>query len=454
MKYLKYGIWESKYQYNIGDVCGTDPSNFYPLYCFECIQEGVSSGFAPTHLSGTEIDGIDDEVSEPDSCWWKFIGTEDELFIKWKPSLNIESTDKYLYTGEKIYKVINPGLLSEDPPYDTTWSGKEFKCGEATLSFVGLKWKVKQWYQKGGLCDCRGNIYQLEKHDGITSGVYPVKGNPYCVDGDIIWKYISGNGDIVDPGPDPGGDGEDNPTFEKTIKSSSSSSEWIDTHIFDIPSNINKLKITVSGNGGTVELAYITNDEPWEEGETIETLEVSSEGGSCVVNVSAGKQIRPVFNYYSGSGIVTIKLEGGETINSLPATSTIPPYKDASKSISVYSSTATAWEENHKYNTGDRVISNGNEYECVFDGKLTLPTHTYFSNISTNIKSTGHIFWFYKGTNITTKEGDKSWTIRALCCDSIVAEAEGINSDLENEYYFGSSSQINPKVILLDFNNF
>lgn len=127
----------------------------------------------------------------------------------------------------------------------------------------------------------------------------------------------------------------------------------------------------------------------------------------------------------------------------------MPPYKDQSTLTTVLlESKAVAWQENHVYNEGDRVISNGNEYECVFDGKLTLPSMTYFSNISTNITSTGHIFWFYKGTNITTKKGDRDWIIVANYCDAIVEEAEGINSDLEHEYYFGSSSQINPTVNL------
>ena len=81
------------------------------------------------------------------------------------------------------------------PPQNTAWNGS-FQHGTAMLSFIGKEWSSKTWWAKNHYCisvDHNGTeaIYKLVKHDGTTSGETPVRGNARCVDGDIIWEWIS-----------------------------------------------------------------------------------------------------------------------------------------------------------------------------------------------------------------------------------------------------------------------
>lgn len=116
--------------------------------------------------------------------------------------------------------------------------------------------------------------------------------------------------------------------FNETITSTGDSA-WIDNKQFNIPTNISKLKITATAPSGSLEIGCVTMDDPWNEEDAIVILsDITDSGVSCIVNVSEGKKIRPIFNYYSGTvdGTLTIKLQGSTNINNMSATGTLSEY--------------------------------------------------------------------------------------------------------------------------------
>lgn len=129
------------------------------------------------------------------------------------------------------------------------------------------------------------------------------------------------------PGGNPGGSTDPDPSafFSETITTSEASA-WLDTNKYTIPSNMTKLKVTATSSGGGMSIGCITNDEPWEETDDIVTLDLTSGSATTVLAVTAGSTIRPIFNYWSGVGTLTIRLEGSDSINAQSAAGTIAPY--------------------------------------------------------------------------------------------------------------------------------
>lgn len=187
--YMPDALWQSKHAYSVGDVCATNPSNWYPLYIFMCTGSGTSNGYYPTHISGTVLEGINDAVNEPNECWWTYVGAKAGWCTDWTPNMTLTNGQRIMAEG-RIYECTRPGTLIATPPYDTFWFGVH-DCGTAQLKFIGQQWKPKAWYARDSYCEAGGRIYQLSNHDGTTSGVMPVRGNPNCVDGDHIWEFVS-----------------------------------------------------------------------------------------------------------------------------------------------------------------------------------------------------------------------------------------------------------------------
>lgn len=129
------------------------------------------------------------------------------------------------------------------------------------------------------------------------------------------------------PGGNPGGSTDPDPSafFSETITTSEASA-WLDTNKYTIPSNMTKLKVTATSSGGGMSIGCITNDEPWAETDDIVTLDLTSGSAMTILAVTAGSTIRPIFNYWSGSGTLTIRLEGSDSINAQSAAGTLAPY--------------------------------------------------------------------------------------------------------------------------------
>lgn len=449
LQYRPNILWQSKYGYQKGDICAVSQSFFYPLYMFECIKAGTSGGTYPTHTSGTELDGKNDSVNEPDGCWWTYIGKKSGFCNDWKASMQVRAGQRFIAEG-RIYEVTEEGTLDVYPPYDTAWFGTH-KWGTATLKFIGQVWKPRAWFAKDAYCEARGNIYRCAKHDGTTSGIAPTRGNPYCVDGDIIWEYVSGGqaGGSMPP------TGSDNPDLKTASDNPPTAPAHIGTLLLDgtlpvkylgahkyqwrtagttyeagdmIMDNTFIVQCVKGGKSdennkwGPVEGAAWSTDDTLKDGEVVwKKLTYSSADGQWR---SGGTHYKKGTIYYADQNA-----QGEYHMYQVVESLTPPPPPAGAQDT---------WKPRTAYKLGDTVTSNGCTYRCAFDGVLVLPQKTIFENIITNMQ--GHVFWFYPGTNIPTKQGVRPWEVTVRNCTGLLTTPEG-GAD-----YFGRST--NPAPIL------
>lgn len=516
LRYAPDILWKAKHNYAVGDLCAASQSNFYPLNLFRCTKAGQSNGYPPTHTSGTVLEGVNDAVNEPDECWWSFVSPKASWCNEWNPNMSVTAGERiHIPTEGRIYEVVKSGVLTEYPPYDTFWFGKS-ECGTAILRFIGATWTHHAWYAKGSFCEVMGNIYQLVNHDGTTTGVLPTRGNPFCVDGDIIWEYKSGYTSPVVVDPDPpdtsGAVGwQANTPFavDTTIKSgthlyvvqmgTSGSSQptatAVGTVIMDgeIPLEClgrHALTWRVAGNtyavgdiicdntfvvkcitAGTTNInnkwgpvagAAWTSAGTFQDGSCVWQRLTNTEADGVWRNSSTKYKSGMIFicDYGETGGQVRLYLSlPGTSGSSAPTDTSGNVFKNGTVILKYIGEAAVAraattnqttaaeidtWQANTAYAQGAQVISNGYTYECVFDGKLVLPNKTIFENITTNMKS-GHIFWFYSGTNVPTKQGDRPWVIVANNCEAVDNTAEGITG---NTPYFCHTGNPAPTIVI------
>lgn len=491
LKYIKDAIWQSKHAYTVGDICAANPSNFYPLYLFRCIKAGTSNGYFPTHATGTILEGTNDPVNEPDECWWTYKAQKTDWCIDWAANMTVTKGQRIIAEG-RIYEVIKTGLLTNYPPYDTAWFGKSL-CGTAELKFIGATWTPHAWYAKESYCAARGNIYQLAKHDGTTSGTLPTRGNPYCVDGDIIWEYkdtpraIALAADAIpweaskryDIGTtlkaanrlyevQSGTTGSSQPTDTTTgkfIMDGSILVECLGEHAIAwrvagnsynagdiIIDNTFVVKCMIAGQTNINNRWGPTEGAAWTNGiftdGTCVWQKVTQTAADGVWRSSYSKyKVGMIFLCDSGATAGKVRL-----YRSMAGISGTTPPTDTSGSIFLngylalkYTGAAggDTWQENSAYNQGDTVIANNNTYTCVFDGKMVLPRKTIFEDITTNMLA-GHVFWFCSGTNVPTKQ-ESPWKIIIRNCDAVDGNAEGIAGETP---YFCHDGNVNPTIVI------
>lgn len=443
LRYAPDILWKSKYGYSTGDICAVSQSNWYELYMYECVHGGTSDGTFPTHTSGTELDGRNDAINEPDGCWWTYIGKTKDWCGTWTAGMSVSAGQKFIAEG-RIYETVEEGTLPEHPPYDTAWFGTH-KWGTATLKFIGQVWSPHAWFAKDSYCEARGNIYQLAKHDGTTSGKPPTRGNPYCVDGDIIWEYLSGEGT---GGDDPARKTGSNPPAQPIT---------IGTRVMDGTLPVKYLgahKYQWRTAGATYSVGDMIMDNTFivqcvQEGKTDDknkwgpvagvawTAEDTFKDGEVVwkrlTKTAADGQWRNSGAHYPVGTVYYADQDDEGRYHMYQVVDSLTP-----PAPSVPQEGEDTWKARSPYNIGDTVISGGNTYRCAFDGVLVLPQKTVFENIITNMQ--GHIFWFYKGTNLPTRQGVRPWELIVRNCGGLLTAPEGV------QHYFGRES--NPAPII------
>ena len=457
LRYAPDLLWKSKYGYESGDICAVSQTPWYELYMFVCVKSGTSGGYFPTHTYGTQLDGVDDSVSEPDGCWWTYVGKTKDLYGGWTPRMSVAAGQKFIAEG-RMYEVITDGILPEYPPYDTAWFGTH-QWGTATLKYIGQVWSPHAWYAKDSFCEARGNIYRLAKHDGTTSGVMPVRGNPYCVDGDIIWEYVSGGnvGGAEPPIPPNNEDTisrktADNPPKQPIAVGSivmdgtlpvkylgAYKCEWrkagASYQVGDIIADntffvqcIKAGKTDANSTWGPLEGAAWNNDGTYKDNEVIwKKLTPTSQNGAW----------RSSHTHYAVGTVYYADQNADGAYHLYQVVSgTAQPSERAAQTTERAS--GDTWRPTTAYRLGDTVISNGNKYRCIFDGVVVLPQKTIFENIITNMQ--GHVFWFYKGTDIPTRQGVRPWEVLIRNCTGFQTTPEGMNT------YFGHSNNPSPIV--------
>lgn len=448
LRYVPDPLWKSKYSYAAGDICAVSQSSWYPLYMFECIAGGTSGGYFPTHTGGTELDGVDDSVNEPDGCWWTYIAKASTWCGAWSAGMSVTAGQRFIAEG-RIYETVEEGTLPEHPPYDTAWFGTH-KWGTATLRFIGQVWSPHAWYAKDSYCEARDNIYQCARHDGTTSGITPTRGNPYCVDGDIIWEYVSGTGSgggtvsPSNPGGKTGGDPPKQPiAVGSIVMDGTLSVKYLGAHklqwrtagatyaagdmIMDntfIVQCVTGGKTDDKNKWGPVVGAAWTAEDTFKDGEVI---------WKRLTKTAADGQWRNSGTHYPVGTVYYADQDDEGRYHMYQVVDSLTP-----PAPSVPQEGEDTWKARSPYNIGDTVISGGNTYRCAFDGVLVLPQKTVFENIITNMQ--GHIFWFYKGTNLPTRQGVRPWELIVRNCGGLLTAPEGV------QHYFGRES--NPAPII------
>ena len=445
LRYAPDILWKSKYTYSTGDICAVSQSNWYELYMYECVHGGTSDGYFPTHTNGTELDGRNDTVNEPDGCWWTYIGKTKDWCGAWTAGMSVSAGQKFIAEG-RIYEALTEGTLPEHPPYDTAWFGTH-KWGTATLKFIGQVWQHHAWYARDAYCEARGNIYQLAKHDGTTSGKPPTRGNPYCVDGDIIWEYLSGEGSGTG-GDDPARKTGSNPPAQPIavgarVMDGTLPVQYLGAHKYQwrtagaaynvgdmimdntfIVQCVQGGKTDDKNKWGPVAGAAWTAEDTFKDGEVV--------WKRLTKTATDGQWRNSGTHYPVGTVYYADQDDGGRYHMYQVVDSLTPP------APSVPQEGGDTWKARSPYNIGDTVISGGNTYRCAFDGILVLPQKTIFENIVTNMK--GHLLWFFRGTNIPTKTGRRPWELIVRNCTGLSTAPEGMTD------YFGRAD--NPKPII------
>lgn len=442
-------LWKAKYDYTKGDICAVSQSNFYPLYMYECIKGGTSGGTFPTHTSGTELDGVNDSIHEPDGCWWTYIGKTNDWCGTWHAGMTAAAGQRFIAEG-RIYEVLEEGTLPAYPPYDTAWFGTH-KWGTATLKFIGQVWAPRAWFAKDSYCAARGNIYRLDRHDGITGGIPPTRGNPYCVDGDIIWQYVSGGqeGGTIPPtdpdnpelltakNPPPAPAAPGTLLMDGTLPVKylgAHKNEWrtagavyeVGDLIMDntfIVQCITRGQTNANDKWGPLETAAWEPDGTFKDGEV---------RWKRLTYTAADGAWRKSYTHYRVGTVYFADQDSAQRHHMYQVVASLDP------PIAPPSGGADTWQPNTAYHVGDTVVAGGCVYRCAFDGALTLPQKTIFENIITNMQ--GHVFRFHSDVNVPTKQGVRPWELIVRNCSGFDCTPEGSST------YFGRSG--NPAPII------
>lgn len=403
--------------------------------------------------------------------------------------MTVVEGDRIIAEG-RLYEVVRSGDLLQYPPYDTYWFG-EHDCGTARLKFIGQRWKPKQWYKKGSFCEADGRIYQLATHDGTTSGEMPTRGNPFCVDGDHIWEYVSTGGgggtysgetvdwaantEYADGTAIKSGSnvfiaqqaitGSSQPTDttpgaitmdgDRRIQFLGKASGWrqqstyynVGDMVYDntFVVQCKTAGTTTSSGYGPVEGAAWNGSGEFTDGTVVwkKLTNTAADGvwRNSSTKYASGKIYLCDIGETAGTARVYKSL-GGLSGGSPPADTSGNQFKNGTLILTYAGIVGTgipAWMANTAYNKGDQVAASGNIYRCVFDGKMTLPNKTVFENITTNITS-GHVFWFYTGTNVPTVQGDRPWVVVVRNCEGMLTTPEGVQT------YFGHAGNVAPTI--------
>ena len=484
--------WRSRYNYNIGDLVLVNTSKFYNPYVYECIEAGVSNGEFPIHTTGTVLEGSNNAIDEPDLCWWTYIGESSNWLKDFKYKTKYTAGQRFMVDG-KIYEVIREVETTDLPPFETPWL-KTIEYGGGILKYIGNRWEPKKWYCKDSYCEADGRIYQLANHDGITTGILPTKGNPYCVDGDITWEYIGKSTETLSD--------ESYTAWDPNTHYEPNTMIKVGNNVYEVQElatgtiNLNPIEVGEVYMDGTIPLKYYgehllawrTAGNSYEVGDIISDntflvicikagvtdsnskwgpLESASGwleddtfvDGECIwrklTKTAADGAWRSSSRFYPVGKFLLVSLDENIRVYEVVETLTgnTPPdvielnknFLDGTVTLQ-YKGLNNTWLENARYNKGDIVNAGPNKYRCEFDGRLELPSKSIFENITTNAKN-GYIFDFSSSVNVPTKTGVNDWKVIVKYCDGLLGTVKGLPEGLN---FFGGTNTINPEIKIIE----
>lgn len=373
---------------------------------------------APTVLINYSRDGGNDDTG---TLIWKYLGRGIDWidngdttrltvvpgqFIRTYETF-VDSEGKTAFYNFKYFQVTQAGTLptptTENIP--TNLTGSEFSLGTAKIKYVNRnRWEATRNYSIGDYCFTENSswlpIYCYEcTSSGKSNGWRPVHTSGKVIEGEDVypknldacwWQYVSPASNFITK------------NFTPNMKVSEGEILYADHRLYKVissgtlnePPPLNTPWLQ-NFNEGTAVLQFIGKD--WA------SVTWWAQGAYCLS--------------YDNSNILQVYQlvdQDGTTSGSIP----VPGNGRCVDGDIIWQNTTKEatkqWNAQTQFFKGDIVTANGNNYECVFDGRLELPHQIVLEDISTNMTVGGDVFAFWdKGTDVPTKLNNKGkWTIR------------------------------------------
>ena len=316
----------------------------------------------------------------------------------------LDSEGKTVFHSFHYFLVTSAGTLptpsSSNKPSDL--SGTEFTLGTATVKCAdNLKWQASKAYAVNDYCFTETSSWMPVfcfkcVTAGTSNGTRPVhstgtetEGNDVDSNNNCNWLYKNTLSNFVAA------------TFSPNMSVTEDQFIYADGRLYKVMES-GTLKATppvnTAWNGyfqeGTAHLSFVGKDwapKTW-----------WAQGCYCVSDVSGTKKVYQLTDH-DGTTSGDVPVPG----NALSV--------DGDMIWKYTTATATKqWASQTQFYVGDIVsTSAGNNYECVFDGRLELPHQINIENISSNMEN-GDIFAFWEGgTEVPTKVGPGGeWKIK------------------------------------------
>lgn len=319
---------------------------------------------------------------------------------------------KTVFFAKQYFLVTQAGVLPTPTPDNvpTNYSGEEFALGTAALRYMerGL-WEAAREYTVGDFCFTEYSpwlpVYCFECVEaGKSNGWRPTHTAGTEIEGEDVypknldachWKYVDTAENFIQKHFSPG------------LRVEAGEMLYADHRFYKVIEGgeltavppINSIWFG-SFLEGTARLSFVGKD--WE---------AKTWWGHGAFCLSYGRD--GTANIYQ-----TVK-KSGTTSGSVP----VPGNGRCIDGDIIWQNTPEAatkeWQPQTQFFVGDVVSHGGNNYQCVFDGRLELPSQTNIENIVTNMRGSGDVFSFWeKGTDVPTKFGASGkWTIRVKNAD-------------------------------------
>lgn len=329
------------------------------------------------------------------------------------------SPNTIVKAGTHLYEVQKARAGDKAPKF--TEIGRTEMYGTCLVTLVGTGtggWERKPDSHVDANVFCCDNTFIVRsKNSGTTgsSSYGPMEGAKWesdgtFKDGDVIWEKVTAKAD----------DGEWAGDY-------CAGNEYTAGHVFilEMPDSSFGFYKVLQGTTGNTPPTSTDDSEtvlcgtlPMRYFREVKDTDSCVSGGSVVPTPSPTPSPSPS-NPSDGGGESPVPSGGGEgTIQPVPTPS------EGGHGNYDQPSVQSTWKRETGYGIGETMIANGNVYQCVFDGKVQLPSKIFFENITTNLRN-GSVFWWFRDVDVETKNGDSECKVIVKNCEGITREREG-----------------------------
>jgi len=394
-----------------------DAGTYLVYFMIAGTRKCKTSTKAPSNITGHCRDTGNDNTG---NLFWRYIGRGVDWFdngdtsrLTVVPGQIIRTYEKFLDSEGKTtfynfqyFQVTQAGELPvpSDGNKPNNLTGSEFTLGTAKVKYVDdSKWQASKAYAVGDFCFTESSAWlPVFCYECITAGTSngwrPTHSSGTVIEGEDVypknldacyWEYVGPLSSFVAA------------EFRPNMAVQNNTYIYADHKIYKVINSgrlTDRPPIDTGWRGafteGTARLSFMGKD--WAP------VTWWARDCYCVSMVNGVKTVYKLVN------------QDGTTSGDIPVSGNAKSV-DGDMIWEYTTDTATKqWAAQTQFYEGDVVSANGNNYRCVFDGRLELPHQLTLENISTNMDTGGDVFAFWEqGTDVPTKLGPKGkWTIR------------------------------------------